>query len=88
MSPHFGESRSEERGEKDMMTLIFMILMIVVFSKLFVFAARATWGISKIIVSLVLLPVFLVGLALAGLIQIALPILLIVGVFSLLVSLA
>ena len=68
-----------------MMTLIFTFLMIVVFSKILIFAARAAWGISKIIVSLVLLPVCLVGLVLAGLVQIALPILLIVGGISLLV---
>ena len=68
-----------------MMTVLFTILMIMIFSKILLFAVKAAWGISKIIVSLVLLPVCLVGLVLAGLIQIALPILLIIGGISLLV---
>jgi hypothetical protein len=53
--------------------------MFIVFGKLLIFAIKAAWGISKIICSLVLLPLFLVGLVLKGLITIALPILIVVG---------
>lgn len=66
-----------------MLTLLFTILMIVVFGKLLGFAIRATWGISKILVSFVLLPLFLIGLVLGGLISIAFPILIIIGIISL-----
>ncbi len=66
-----------------MLELIFTILMFLVFGKILVFALRATWGISKILVSVVLLPVFLIILVITGLISLALPILLVVGIVSL-----
>ena len=59
--------------------------MIVVFVKILVFAVKAAWGISKIIVTVVLLPLILLGLVLKGLIDLAFPILLIIGVVSFLV---
>ncbi len=62
-----------------------MILMVVIFGKIIGFAIKAAWGISKIICSVVLLPLFLIGLVLVGLIKIALPLLLIVGCISLLI---
>lgn len=66
-----------------MLKLIFIILMFLVFGKILGFAIKAAWGLSKIIVSVVLLPLFLIGLVIKGLIGIALPILVIVGIFSL-----
>lgn len=66
-----------------MLNLLFWILMIMTFGKIFKFALKAAWGISKIIVSLVFLPLFLVVLVIQGLVFLALPILLIVGVISL-----
>lgn len=66
-----------------MFELIFLVLMIVVFAKLFKYALKATWGIAKIIVTLVLLPLFLLFLVFSGLLIIAFPILLIVGIVSL-----
>lgn len=47
------------------------------------FAFKAAWGISKIVVTLVLLPIFLIGLVLKGLVSIAIPILVVVGIVSL-----
>ncbi len=67
-----------------MLSLLFVILMIAVFGKMIGFAIRATWGLSKVIVTLVLLPLFLIGLVLRGLLSIALPVLMIVGVIVLL----
>ena len=67
-----------------MLSVIFTILMFIVFGKLLIFAIKAAWSISKIIVSLVLLPLFLVGLVLKGLILLALPILIVVGLVVLL----
>ena len=68
-----------------MLTLIFTILMLLIFGKLIGFAVKAAWGISKIICTVVLLPLFLIGLVFAGLIGIAFPILLVVGSVSLLI---
>lgn len=66
-----------------MSTVLFMILLLLVFGKIFGFAIRAAWGVTKIAVVAVLFPLILAGLALIGLIGIALPILLIAGVISL-----
>lgn len=66
-----------------MLTLLFVILMLVIFGKIAGFALKAAWGISKIICTIVLLPLFLIGLVFMGFIGIALPILLVIGVISL-----
>lgn len=66
-----------------MLGLLFTILMIVVFGKIFGFALKATWGITKIIFSIVLLPIFLIALVFMGLIWIAFPVLLVIGIVSL-----
>ena len=65
-----------------MLTFIFTILMIIIFVKILVFAISATWGIARILFSVVLLPLVLVGLFLKGLIVIALPLLLIIGLIA------
>ena len=57
--------------------------MIMVFGKLIGFAIRAAWGISKVIVTLVFFPLILIGLVLGGLIYLALPILIVVGLVAL-----
>lgn len=66
-----------------MLELLFTLLMFVVFGKILIFAFRATWGISKILFSVVLLPLFLIILVVSGLITLALPILIVVGIVSL-----
>lgn len=66
-----------------MLNFIFFILMIIVFGKLAVFALRAAWSISKFLCTIVLFPLFLVGLVIGGLIELAFPILLVVGIISL-----
>lgn len=63
-----------------MITLIFLILMIVVFGKMLIWAIKAAWGITKILLRLVLLPLILIGLAAAGLIYIAIIIVVICGI--------
>jgi len=65
-----------------MLELLFSIMMIVIFGKLFIFGVKATWGITKILVTVVFLPLILIGLVVGGLISLALPILLVVGVIS------
>ena len=58
-----------------MFGLIFWILMLAVFGNILMFAIRMTWGITKVVFSLVLLPVTLVVLVLVGLLRIAFPLL-------------
>ena len=65
-----------------MLELLFAVLMITIFGKLFIFGVKATWGITKILVTVVFLPLILIGLVVGGLISLALPILLVVGVIS------
>ena len=63
-----------------MWTLFFIFLMFGVFGKLIGLAFRATWGITKIFFRLIFLPVVLIGLVLAGLMYIALPLLVVIGI--------
>ena len=67
-----------------MWTLLFSVMMFLIFGKLLLFAVRAAWGVSKVVVSLIMLPIGLVLLVVFGLIKLALPLLLIVGLISLL----
>lgn len=69
-----------------MLSLLFTICMIWVFGKLLFFGIKAAWGISKFLVTIVLLPLILIGLAAGGLIYIAFPILIIVGIAVLVLS--
>ncbi|MBQ2005057.1 MAG: hypothetical protein II239_08625 [Peptococcaceae bacterium] len=66
-----------------MFGLIFLILMLAVFGNILMFAIRMTWGITKVLFSLVLLPVTLVVLVLGGLLRIAFPLLAVIGLISL-----
>lgn len=65
-----------------MLMLLFVVLLLVVFGKLLVLSIKATWGITKILFTLICLPVILIVLVIGGLIYIALPILIIVGIVS------
>lgn len=69
-----------------MLTLLFVILMLAVFGKLLVFSFKASWGIAKILLTVVFLPVILVVMAFVGLMSVALPVLLIVGAVALIRS--
>lgn len=68
---------------KDMLTLVFVCLMIGVFGKLIGLAVRMTWGITKVLFTLVFLPFVLIALAIGGLVAIALPLVVVVGIISL-----
>ena len=63
-----------------MLTLLFIILMFGIFGKMIGLAFRATWGITKIFFRLIFLPLVLIGLVLGGLIYIAVPVFVIVGI--------
>ena len=67
-----------------MLTLLFMICMFGIFGKLLVFGLKATWGLSKLLLTVIFFPLILVGMVVGGLIYPAFPILIIVGIVSLL----
>lgn len=67
----------------DMLTLVFICLMIGVFGKLIGLAFKMTWGIAKVLFTLVFLPFVLIALTIGGLVTIALPLVVVVGIISL-----
>ena len=67
-----------------MLTLLFLICMLGIFGKLLIFGLRAAWGVSKLILTVEFFPVILIGMVFAGLIYLAFPILIIVGIVTLL----
>ena len=69
-----------------MITLIFIILMIMVFGKLLIWSIKAAWGITKILFTVVFLPIILIALALSGAIYIAIVLLIIGGIVTLVQS--
>ena len=69
-----------------MLSLIFGILMILVFGKLIIFAIKAAWGLTRVLLTVVLLPLVLLGLVAGGLMFLALPVLLLVGLGTLIVA--
>ncbi|MGN8785559.1 hypothetical protein ACTNES_14765 [Blautia sp. HCP3S3_D9] len=66
-----------------MLTLVFICLMIGVFGKLIGLAFKMTWGIAKVLFILVFLPFVLIALTIGGLVTIALPLVVVVGIISL-----
>lgn len=69
-----------------MLSLLFTICMIWVFGKLFIFGVKTAWGISKLLLTVVFLPLILIGMVIGGLMSIAFPILIIVGIVALVAS--
>ena len=63
-----------------MLSFLFAICMIWIFGKLVLFGIKAAWGISKFLVTVVLLPLVLIGLVIGGLLYIAFPILIVIGI--------
>lgn len=65
-----------------MFYFLFMILMIFVFGKLFFFGLKAAWGLSKFVLTIILLPITLMVMVSAGLIYFAFILLIIIGIIS------
>ena len=57
--------------------------MFMIFGKLLIFGIKAAWGISKLVVTIVFLPLILIALVLGGLLYIAFPILIVIGIVAL-----
>ncbi len=66
-----------------MMTLLFLILFFGLFGKLAGFAFRMTWNMMKFIMVIAFVPVIIVAIV-GGLVRVALPILVILGIVYLL----
>lgn len=69
-----------------MLTLLFSICMLWVFGKLFILGVRAAWGISKFLLTVVFLPVILIIMVAGGLLSLAFPILIVIGIVGLISS--
>ena len=68
-----------------MLTAIYCIVSIWVFFKLMKVLLKATWGLTKCVIGFIFWPI-VIGMALLGLIWVALPILIIVGIMSMAVT--
>ena len=66
-----------------MLTILFFVLMAVIFGRLAYFAIRLAWGFTRVLFTLIFLPLMFVGAILGGLIRLAFPLLIIVGIISL-----
>lgn len=66
-----------------MLEILFAICMLWVFGKLLIFGIKAAWGISKILVTVIFLPAILIGMVIGGLIYIAFPVVLVIGIIGL-----
>lgn len=67
-----------------MLNFIFTIMMAVVFGRLLAFSVRFAWGIGRVLVTLLFMPLLLIGLAVRGLMYVAIPVLILVGISGLL----
>lgn len=65
-----------------MLTILFTMCMIWFVGKFFMFGLRASWGILKLLCTVVFFPVILIGMVVGGLIHIAFPILIIGGIIA------
>lgn len=63
-----------------MLMLLFLIAIFWIFGKLLIFGLKMSWSILKLLLTIGFLPLILVGMVLAGLIRIAFPILILVGI--------
>ena len=78
--------RRKEQEKTDMLSLLFTICMIWFIGKFFIFGLRASWGIMKLLCTVVFFPVILIGMVVGGLLYLAFPLLLIGGLIGLIVS--
>ena len=66
-----------------MLEFIFAICMLYVFGKMLIWGIKAAWGIAKIFWTIIFLPVTLIGMVIGGLMYIAFPVLIVIGLISL-----
>ena len=69
-----------------MLTLLFCVAVIWVTIKLCVLGVKAAWGLTKVLCTILFFPAILIGLFLIGFVYIAIPLLLVVGICSLIIG--
>ena len=74
------------RRRKKMLSVLFTICMIWFVGKFFIFGLKASWGIMKLLCTVIFFPVILIGMVVGGLIYIAFPLLIICGIIGLVMS--
>lgn len=65
-----------------MFYFLFMILMFYIFGKLFFFGLKVAWGLSKFVLTIILLPITLMVMVSCGLLYFAFVLLIVVGIIS------
>ena len=73
---------SKRKGGIDMLTLLFICLLIWVVAKLLWWAVKASWAITKTLLACVVLPIVLIALFALDLVIIAIPALILIGLVS------
>ena len=69
-----------------MLSILFTICMLWFIGKFFIFGLKASWGIMKLLCTVIFFLVILIGMVVGGLIYIALPLLIIGGIIGLVMS--
>jgi len=67
------------------MEFLFILCFVLIFGRLLTFGIKAAWGISKLLVTVVFLPIILTLMVVCGFISLAFPMLLIIGIISVLI---
>lgn len=65
-----------------MLTLIFYIALFYVAIRMLIWGIKAAWGLAKIIAFVVLLPILIIGLALAGMFMLALGLIVLMAIIA------
>ena len=69
-----------------MLSLLFTICISWFVGQFFVFGLRASWGIMKLLFTVIFFPVILIGMVIGGLMYIAFPLLIVGGIIVLVTS--
>ena len=66
-----------------MLSVLFLICLIWFIGKFFLFGLKASWGIMKLLCTVVFFPVILIGMVVGGMLYIAFPVLIIGAIIAL-----
>lgn len=66
-----------------MLSVLFVICLIWFIGKFFIFGLKASWGIMKLLCTVVFFPVILIGMFVGGMLYIAFPVLIIGAIIAL-----
>lgn len=66
-----------------MLDILFYVLLFVVFGRIAFFAFKLAWGFTKVLFTLILLPFTLLFAVFSGLLSLAFPVLVVIGIISL-----